>query len=65
MNKKPENTSSLLKNNWFRKTIFAVLIFTTVIVNLDYIQPRDSSKADLFPSNSNSPLRSSLRLTYA
>lgn len=44
LNTKPK----LLDNNSFRKTIYTLLIATTIIVNLDYIQPRDSSKAN-FP----------------
>ncbi|MFM2608114.1 hypothetical protein AAFX30_10865 [Vibrio chagasii] len=42
LNAKPK----LLDNPSFRKFIYATLIATTIIVNLDYIQPRDSSKAN-------------------
>ncbi|MBF4258354.1 hypothetical protein EAY31_14365 [Vibrio anguillarum] len=42
LNAKPK----LFDNPSFRKFIYTTLIATTIIVNLDYIQPRDSSKAN-------------------
>ncbi|MCR9586579.1 MULTISPECIES: hypothetical protein [Vibrionaceae] len=50
MNTEKTEKPKLLENPRFRKFIYALLIGTTIIVNLDYIQPRDSSKANLsFP----------------
>jgi hypothetical protein len=46
MNKKTEKSENLLEKNSFRKIVYTILIAATLIVNLDYIQPRDSSKAD-------------------
>jgi hypothetical protein len=46
MNKKTEKSEDLLVKNSFRKIVYITLIAATLIVNLDYIQPRDSSKAD-------------------
>jgi hypothetical protein len=45
MNKKTEKTSNLLEKNGFRTFMYVVLISSTIIVNLDYIRSRDSSKA--------------------
>jgi len=45
MNKKTEKTSNLLEKNSFRTLMYVVLISSTIIVNLDYIRSRDSSKA--------------------
>ncbi len=47
MNTKTDKTTHLLNKNSFRKIVFIILITTTIIVNMDYIQLRDSSKADL------------------
>jgi len=46
MNKTTERTSNLLEKHCFRILMYVVLISSTMIVNLDYIQSRDSSKAD-------------------
>lgn len=46
MNKTTDKTGNILKQNCFRTLMYVVLITSTMIVNLDYIQSRDSSKAD-------------------
>lgn len=47
MNKTEANSNlSLLDNNVFKKLVFVVLMVTTFIINLGYIQTRESSKAD-------------------
>ena len=39
-------TKKNLDNKNFKKIIFALMIITTLIINLGYVQPRDSSKID-------------------
>ena len=46
MNKTSDKTGNLLKQNSFKTLMYVVLITSTMIVNLDYMQSRDSSKAD-------------------
>lgn len=46
MNKTTDKTRNLLKLKCFRTLMYVALIASTMIVNLDYIQSRDSSKAD-------------------
>lgn len=43
MNKKTETNK---QERYFKITIFLVLIISTIIINLGYIQSRDSSKDD-------------------
>ena len=47
--KKDENmdyTKKILDNKNFKKIIFTLMIITTLIINLGYVEPRDSSKVD-------------------
>ena len=40
------NTKNILVNNNFKKTVFTLMIISTIIINSGYIQSRDSSKID-------------------
>lgn len=46
MHKTTDKIGNLLKKSCFRTLMYVVLITSTMIVNLDYIQSRGSSKAD-------------------
>jgi len=39
---------NLLEKSIFKGTVFTLMIITTIIINLGYIQPRESSKVDYF-----------------
>ncbi|HDY7732576.1 TPA: hypothetical protein RQK28_000691 [Vibrio vulnificus] len=50
MNTEKTEKPKLLENPRFRLLMFTLLMTANFVVNLDYIQPRDSSKANLsFP----------------
>lgn len=44
--KKANGIKNILDNTNFRKAVFCTMLMTTLIINLGYIVPRESSKAD-------------------
>jgi len=40
------NTKNILDNGYFKKIIFSMMIISNIIINLGYLQSRDSSKVD-------------------
>lgn len=40
------NTKNILNNGYFKKITFAIMLISTIIINLGYLQSRDSSKVD-------------------
>jgi hypothetical protein len=47
---KCNKANSLLKNNTFRAIMYITMLTVTAVVNLDYVQSRESSKGDFIYS---------------
>jgi len=44
--KKANKNLNILENSSFKKIVFLTMIISTIIINLGYICPRESSKVD-------------------
>ena len=40
------DTKNILDNGYFKKIIFTMMLISNIIINLGYLQSRDSSKVD-------------------
>ena len=40
------NKTNILNNKYFKEITFVIMILSTIIINLGYLQSRDSSKID-------------------